>query len=72
MKALVTDTSGFNGPPLLDKLSKEGHDVLAISRTKVINLHLKEFEFEIKFNGRGQDLYEILLKIFRNELLKFS
>ena len=70
MKILVTSPSGFIGLPLLDKLSKDGHDVLAIPRSKIINLHLKEFEF--KFNSRGQDLYKILLKVFRNELLKLS
>ncbi len=38
MRVLVTGASGFIGLPLLDKLSKDGHDVLAISRSKIINL----------------------------------
>jgi len=37
---------------------------------KMFNLHLKECEF--RFNNREQDLYQILLKIFRNEPLKLS
>jgi len=36
----------------------------------MFNLHLKECEF--RFNNRGQDLYQILLKVFRNEPLKLS
>ena len=31
------------------------------------NLHLKECEF--RFNDRGEDLYKLLLKIFRNDPL---
>jgi len=31
------------------------------------NLHLKECEF--RFNNRGEDLYKLLLRIFRNEPL---
>ena len=34
---------------------------------KTFNLHLKEGEF--RFNNRGEDLYKLLLKIFRNEPL---
>ena len=34
------------------------------------NLHLKECEF--RFNNRGEDLYKLLLKIFRNRPLKLS
>ncbi len=34
------------------------------------NLHLKECEF--RFNHRGEDLYKILLEIFRKEPLKLS
>ncbi len=34
------------------------------------NLHLKECEF--RFNNRRQNLYEILLKMFRKESLKLS
>lgn len=34
------------------------------------NLHLKECEF--RFNNRGEDLYKILLQIFRNDPLKLS
>ena len=37
---------------------------------KGFNLHLKECEF--RFNHRGEDLYKILLQIFRNEPLKLS
>lgn len=37
---------------------------------KNFNLHLKECEF--RFNHRGEDLYKILLKIFRNNPLKLS
>jgi transposase-like protein len=37
---------------------------------KSFNLHLKECEF--RFNHRGEDLYKILLEIFRNEPLKLS
>jgi len=37
---------------------------------KNFNLHLKECEF--RFNHRGEDLYKILLKIFRKEPLKLS
>lgn len=34
------------------------------------NLHLKECEF--RFNNSGEDLYQVLLKIFRKEPLKLS
>ena len=34
------------------------------------NLHLKECEF--RFNHRGEDLYKVLLEIFRNDPLKLS
>ena len=34
---------------------------------RTFNLHLKECEF--RFNNRGQDLYKLLLKIFRKEPL---
>jgi len=37
---------------------------------KNFNLHLKECEF--RFNNRGEDLYKILLEIFRKEPLKLS
>ncbi len=37
---------------------------------KNFNLHLKECEF--RFNYRGEDLYKLLLKIFRKEPLKLS
>jgi len=37
---------------------------------KSFNLHLKECEF--RFNHRGEDLYKVLLEIFRNEPLKLS
>jgi len=37
---------------------------------KMFNLHLKECEF--RFNNRGEDMYQILLKIFRDEPLKLS
>lgn len=37
---------------------------------KMFNLHLKECEF--RFNHRGEDMYQILLKLFRNESLKLS
>jgi transposase len=37
---------------------------------KNFNLHLKECEF--RFNHRGEDLYKLLLQIFRNEPLKLS
>jgi len=37
---------------------------------KMFNLHLKECEF--RFNNRGEDMYQILLKIFRNKPLKLS
>jgi len=37
---------------------------------KNFNLHLKECEF--RFNNRGEDLYKLLLKIFRNKPLKLS
>ena len=37
---------------------------------KMFNLHLKECEF--RFNNRGKDMYQILLKIFRDEPLKLS
>jgi len=37
---------------------------------KNFNLHLKECEF--RFNHRGEDLYKILLEIFRKEPLKLS
>lgn len=37
---------------------------------KSFNLHLKECEF--RFNHRGEDLYKLLLKIFRQEPLKLS
>ena len=36
----------------------------------MFNLHLKECEF--RFNNRGEDMYQILLKIFRNKPLKLS
>ena len=36
----------------------------------MFNLYLKECEF--RFNNRGQDLYKILLEIFRKEPLKLS
>ena len=36
----------------------------------MFNLDLKECEF--RFNNRGQDLYQILLKVFRKEPLKLS
>ena len=36
----------------------------------MFNLHLKECEF--RFNNRKQNLYSILLEIFRKELLKLS
>jgi len=36
----------------------------------MFNLHLKECEF--RFNNRKQDLYKILLEIFRKESLKLS
>jgi len=35
-----------------------------------INLHLKECEF--RFNNRGENMYKILLKIFRNKTMKLS
>jgi len=34
---------------------------------KTFNLHLKECE--LRFNNRGEDLYKLLLKIFKNEPL---
>ena len=34
---------------------------------RTFNLHLKECEF--RFNNRGEDLYKLLLKIFRKEPL---
>ncbi len=37
---------------------------------KMFNLHLKECEF--RFNHRGKDMYQILLKLFRDEPLKLS
>ncbi len=37
---------------------------------KMFNLHLKECEF--RFNNRGEDMYQNLLKIFRDEPLKLS
>ena len=37
---------------------------------KNFNLHLKECEF--RFNHRGEDLYRVLLEIFRKEPLKLS
>jgi len=37
---------------------------------KNFNLHLKECEF--RFNHRGEDLYKILLEVFRKEPLKLS
>jgi transposase-like protein len=37
---------------------------------RTFNLHLKECEF--RFNHRGEDLYKILLEIFRKEPLKLS
>jgi len=37
---------------------------------RTFNLHLKECEF--RFNHRGEDLYKLLLKIFRNYPLKLS
>ena len=37
---------------------------------KMFNLHLKECEF--RFNNRKQNIYKILLGIFRKELLKLS
>ncbi len=37
---------------------------------KMFNLHLKECEF--RFNNRKQNLYKILLGIFRNKSLKLS
>jgi transposase-like protein len=37
---------------------------------KSFNLHLKECEF--RFNHRGEDLYKILLEIFRKEPLRLS
>ncbi len=36
----------------------------------MFNLHLKECEF--RFNQRGKDMYQILLKLFRDEPLKLS
>ena len=39
-------------------------------RKNMFNLHLKECEF--RFNNRDQDLYKILLEIFRKEPLKLS
>jgi len=36
----------------------------------MFNLHLKECEF--RFNNRDQDLYKILLEIFRKEPIKLS
>jgi len=36
----------------------------------MFNLHLKECEF--RFNQRGEDMYQILLKLFRNDPLKLS
>jgi len=35
---------------------------------KMFNLHLKECEF--RFNHSGEDMYQILFKIFRDEPLK--
>jgi transposase-like protein len=37
---------------------------------KMFNLHLKECEF--RFNNRDEDMYQNLLKIFRDETLKLS
>jgi transposase-like protein len=37
---------------------------------KMFNLHLKECEF--RFNNRGENMYQNLLKIFRDEPLKLS
>jgi transposase-like protein len=37
---------------------------------RTFNLHLKECEF--RFNHRGEDLYKLLLKIFRKNPLKLS
>ena len=36
----------------------------------MFNLHLKECEY--RFNSRGKDIYQILLKIFRDDHLKLS
>jgi hypothetical protein len=36
----------------------------------MFNLHLKEYEF--RFNNRKQNIYRILLGIFRKESLKLS
>ncbi len=33
-------------------------------------LHLKEYEFRL--NHKGQNIYKILLEVFRKELLKLS
>ena len=35
---------------------------------KMFNLHPKECEF--RFNNKGKDMYQILLKIFRDDPLK--
>jgi transposase-like protein len=37
---------------------------------KMFNLHLKEYEF--RSNNRKQNIYKILLEIFRKESLKLS
>ena len=37
---------------------------------KMFNLHLKECEF--RFNQRGENMYQNLLKLFRDESLKLS
>ncbi len=37
---------------------------------KMFNLRLEECEF--RFNYRGEDAYQILLKLFRDESLKLS
>jgi hypothetical protein len=45
--------------------------MLLISTNKsMFNLHLEEYEF--RFNQRGEDMYQNLLKLFRDEPLKLS
>jgi len=43
---------------------------IVVSLTKDVCLYLKKCEF--KFNNKSDDMYQIFLKIFRNNPLKLS
>ncbi len=61
---------GARGKTIVFDLLKKNKVKFKGMDKKMFNLHLKECEF--RFNHRGENMYQILLKLFRYEPLKLS